>query len=77
MHVDHEVVKYVVAEEQDYEEIIEEYEEEIFVLEEFQEPPVTDTSDLASVQGKPWCITSILIIIIYIYVLCISVAEVL
>jgi hypothetical protein len=35
MHVDHEVVEYVAAEEQDYEEIIEEYEEEIFMLEEF------------------------------------------
>jgi hypothetical protein len=34
MHVDHEVVEYVAAEEQDYEEIIEEY-EEIFVPEEF------------------------------------------
>jgi hypothetical protein len=40
MHVDHEVVEYVAAEE-DYEEVIEEYEEEIFVPEEFQEPPAT------------------------------------
>jgi hypothetical protein len=39
MHVDHEEVEYVAAEEQDYEEVIEEYEEEIFVPEEFQEPP--------------------------------------
>jgi hypothetical protein len=54
MHVDHEVVEYVAAEEQDYEEIIEEYEEEIFVPKEFQEPPVTDTSYLALAQGKPW-----------------------
>jgi hypothetical protein len=29
------------------------------MLEEFQEPPVTDTSDLAPTQGKPWCITLI------------------
>jgi hypothetical protein len=35
MHVDHEIVEYMAAEEQDYEEIIEEYEEEIFVSEEF------------------------------------------
>jgi hypothetical protein len=35
MHVDHEVVEYVAAEEQDYEEIVEEYEEEIFMPEEF------------------------------------------
>jgi hypothetical protein len=60
MHVDHEVVEYVAAEEQDFEEVIEEYEEEIFVPEEFQEPPVTDTSDLAPAQGKPRCITLIL-----------------
>jgi hypothetical protein len=35
MHVDHEIVEYVATEEQEYEEIIEEYEEEVFVLEEF------------------------------------------
>jgi hypothetical protein len=35
MHVDHEEVEFVVVEEQDYEEVIEEYEEEIFVPEEF------------------------------------------
>jgi hypothetical protein len=66
MHVDHEEVEYVATEEQDYEEVIEEYEEEIFVPEEFQEPPATDTSDLAPAQGKPRCITLILQIIIYI-----------
>jgi hypothetical protein len=55
------------AEEQDYEEIVEEYEEEIFVPEKFQEPPVTDTSDLAPAQGKPRCITLILQIIISYY----------
>jgi hypothetical protein len=66
MHVDHEEFEYVATEEQDYEEVIEEYEEEIFVPEEFQEPPVTDTSDLAPAQGKPQSITLILQIIIYI-----------
>jgi hypothetical protein len=66
MHVDHEEVEYVAAEEQNYEEAIEEYEEEIFVPEEFQEPLVTDTSDLAPAQGKPRHITLILQIIIYI-----------
>jgi hypothetical protein len=60
MHVDHEEVEYVAAEEQDYEEVIEEYEEGIFVPEEFQESPVTDTSDFAPAQGKPRCITLIL-----------------
>jgi hypothetical protein len=53
MQVAHEEVEYVATEEQDYEEVIEEYEEEIFVLEEFQEPPATDTSDFAPAQGKP------------------------
>jgi hypothetical protein len=69
MHVDHEVDEYVAAEEQDFEEVIEEYEEEIFVPEEFQEPPVTDTSDFASAQGKPRCITLILQIL-YIFKCC-------
>jgi hypothetical protein len=59
LHVDHEIVEYVATEEQDYEEIVEEYEEEIFMPEEFQEPPVTDTTDLAPAQGKPRCITRI------------------
>jgi hypothetical protein len=53
MHVDHEEVEYMAAEEQDFVEVIEEYEEEIFVPEEFQEPPATDTSDFAPAQGKP------------------------
>jgi hypothetical protein len=35
MHVDRVEVEYVAAEEQGYEEVIEEYEEEIFVPEEF------------------------------------------
>jgi hypothetical protein len=67
MHIDHEVVEYVAAEEQDFEEVIEEYEEEIFIPEEFQELPVTDTSDFAPAQGKPRCITLIFANLIYIY----------
>jgi hypothetical protein len=67
VHVNHEEVVYVAAEEQDYEEVIEEYEEEIFVPEEFQEPLVTDTSDFAPAQGKPRCITLIFANLIYIY----------
>jgi hypothetical protein len=69
MYVDHEIVEYVAAEEPDYEEIVEEYKEEIFVLEEFQEPSVTDTADLVPAQGKPWCITRIFYNH-YIYVCC-------
>jgi hypothetical protein len=52
MHVDHEVTEYVATKEQDYKEIVDEY-EEIFVPEEFQEPPVTDTSDLAPAKASP------------------------
>jgi hypothetical protein len=70
MHVDHEVVEYVAAEEQDFEEVIEEYEEEIFVPKEFQEPPATDTSDFAPAQGKPQCITLIFLQRFYIFKCC-------
>jgi hypothetical protein len=43
---------------QEYEEVIEEY-EEILVPQEFPEPPVTDFADTAPDQGKPRCITLI------------------
>lgn len=45
---------------QEYEEIVEEYEEEVLVQEEFLKPPVTDTANTAPAQGKPRCITLIL-----------------
>jgi hypothetical protein len=35
MHVDNDLVEFVTVDDQEYEEIIEEYEEEIFVPEEF------------------------------------------
>jgi hypothetical protein len=66
MLIDHEGVKYVAAEEPDYEEVIEEYEEEIFVPKEFQEPPTTDTSDCVPAQGKLRCITLIFASLLYI-----------
>jgi hypothetical protein len=67
MHVENGLVEFRTADDQEYEEIVEEYEEEIFMPEEFQEPPVTDASDLALAQGKPRCIIRIFfIIIIYI-----------
>jgi hypothetical protein len=59
MHVENDLREFGTADDQEYEEIAEEYEEEIFVLEEFQEPPVTDTTNLAPAQGKPRCITRI------------------
>jgi hypothetical protein len=66
MHVEKDQVEFVSVDDQEYEEIVEEYEEEIFVSKEFPEPPVTDTADAAPAQGKPRCITYILIIIKYI-----------
>ena len=58
MHVDNELVEFVPTGEQEFEEIIEEYEEEILV-QEVLESPLTDSADTAPVQGKPRCITLI------------------
>ena len=60
MHVENVLVEFVTAREQEYEEVIEEYEEEVFVQEEASEPPTTDIADHAPAQGKPRCITLIL-----------------
>ena len=59
MHVDHLLVEFVPADEQDYEEIIEEYEEEVLIQEGVLEPFVADFVDTPPVQGKPRCITPI------------------
>ena len=53
MHVDHELVEFIPADEQDYEEIIEEYEEEILVQKGALEPLVADFVDTPPAQGKP------------------------
>jgi hypothetical protein len=53
MHIENELVEFVTAGEQEYDEVIEEYEEEVLVQEEFPEPPVTDTTNTAPTQGKP------------------------
>ena len=60
MHTENESAKIVTTGEHEFEEIIEEYEEEILVQEEVLEPPLTDLADTTPAQGKPWCITSIL-----------------
>jgi hypothetical protein len=75
MHVENELVEFVTAGDQEYEEIIEEYEDEILVTEEILEPSLTDLTDTLPAQGKPRCITLILQIIIY--MLCIYVAGIL
>ena len=45
---------------QDYEEVIEEYEEEILMQEGAPEPAGADPTDPSLAQGKPQCITPIL-----------------
>jgi hypothetical protein len=60
MHVENDLVVFVIIDDQEYEEIVEEYEEEILLPEEFPEPSVTDTAvGSTSAQGKPRCITCI------------------
>ena len=66
-YVDHELVDFVPIGESEYDEVIEEYEEEILVQEGAPEPAGADLADLSPVQGKPRCITSILMITEYIY----------
>ena len=53
MYVDNELVEFVTVDEQEYEEVIEEYEEEILVQEGAPEPPATDFAHTPSTQGKP------------------------
>ena len=60
MHVKNELAEIVTTGDHKFEEIIEEYEKEIFVQEEVPKPPMTDSADTAPAQGKPRCITSIL-----------------
>ena len=59
MHVENELAKIVTTGDHEFEEIVEEYEEEILVQEQVPEPPLTDSADIAPAQGKPRCITLI------------------
>ena len=47
MHVENELVEIVTPDNREFEEIVEEYEEEILVREEVLEPPTTDSADIA------------------------------
>ena len=60
MHVENTLVEFMTAGEQEYEEVIKEYKEEVFVQEEASEPPTIDIVDHSPAQGRPWCITLIL-----------------
>ena len=56
MHVQNELAEIVTTGNQEFEEIIEEYEEKILV-QEVPELPLTDSADTVPTQGKPRCIT--------------------
>ena len=71
MHEDHEFVEFVPVDEPDYEEVIEEYEEEILVQEGAPEPFGADFADPSPAQGNPRWITHILMITEYISMMCI------
>ena len=60
MHIENEPLEIMTFGEQEYDEVIEEYEEEILVQEDVPEPPVTNFADTVPAQGKPRCITLIL-----------------
>ena len=53
MHVDHELVEFVPVDEQEYDKVIEEYEEEILVQEGALEPFGANPTDPLPAQGKP------------------------
>ena len=69
MHVENELVEIVTTDDREFNEIVEEYEEEILVRDEVPVPPPTDSTDTAPAQGKPRCITSIFIFTVYISIL--------
>ena len=77
MHVDHELVEFVPADKQDYEEVIEEYEKEILVQEGAPEPFIADFVDTPPAEGKPRCITPIFEWSLNIYMMCTYVIDIL
>ena len=69
MHIENESAEIVTTGVHEFEEIIEEYEEEILVQEEVPERPLTNIVDTAPAQGKPHYITPIFHIHrVYIYI---------
>ena len=57
MHIENELVEFTITDEEEYEEVIEEYEEEFLIQEVV--PELTDVADIAPAQSKPRCITLI------------------
>ena len=68
MHVDHELVDFVPVGEPEYDEVIEEYKDEILMQEGAPEPVGANLTDPLPSQGMPRCITPILMSSEYIYV---------
>ena len=60
MHVENELAEIMTIGDHEFEEVIEEYEEEILVQEEVLEPPLADWAGTPPVQDKPRCVTLIL-----------------
>ena len=60
MHVENALVEFMTVDEQEYEDVIEEYEEEVLVQEGALDPLATDFANTPPVQVKPRCITLIL-----------------
>ena len=60
MHVENELAEIVIIGDHEFEEVIEEYEEEILVQQEVPELSLTDLADNPPAQGKLRCITLIL-----------------
>ena len=59
MHVENELAEIMTIGDHEFEEIVEEYEEEILMQEKVPELPLTDSANTVSAQGKPRCITLI------------------
>jgi len=59
MHIENELAEIMTIGEPEFEEIVNEYKEEILMQEEVSEPPLTNSADTAPAQGKPRCITLI------------------
>jgi hypothetical protein len=52
MHIENESAKIVIIGDHEFQEIVEEYEEEILVQEEVPESPLIDAADTAPIQDK-------------------------
>ena len=60
MHVENELVEFMTAGKQEYEEMIEKYKEEVLMQEEVPEPSLTDLANNLPAQDKPRYIALIL-----------------